>query len=125
RKEFSGANLLGRWNRTLGDGSRLQAQAYWDRSRRNYPGSFAETLDTLDVEVQHAFTWRGTHQVLWGGGWRHSRDDVTNSTSLAFLPAKTTLTLTNVFAQDTIELDERLRLTVGAKLERNNYTGWE
>ena len=125
RKEVSGTNLLARWNRTLADGATLQLQAYLDHSRRVYPGTFGETLNTFDIEAQHSFAWRGTHQILWGGGYRGSRDSVANSAALAFLPAKTRLTLANVFAQDTIALDERLRLTVGAKFEHNNYTGME
>lgn len=125
RKQISGANLLGRWVRTLRDNSTLQVQGYWDRSERNHPGSFAETLDTFDLDVHHNFAWRGNHEVLWGFGWRRSRDEVTNSPNLAFLPARKWLSLGNVFAQDTIALGDAWKLTLGAKLERNNYTGWE
>lgn len=125
RKQVDGANLLVRWNKAMEDGSTLQVQSYLDHSRRSYPGTFAETLDTIDLEAQHSFTWRGKHQILWGGGYRRSRDAVGNTAALAFLPANLRLTLANVFAQDTIALSERLRLTVGAKFERNNYTGLE
>lgn len=127
RKQVSGTNVLARWNRALDDGSALQVQAYLDHSRRDYPGTFAETLDTYDIAAQHSFTWRGTHQVLWGGGYRGSRDSVTNvpGATLAFLPAKARLSLANVFVQDSIELREHLRLTLGVKFERNNYTGLE
>jgi len=125
RKQLSGGNLLARWNRKLADGSDLQVQAYWDHSRRDHPGVFAESLDTFDLEVHHGFAWRRDHQVLWGGGLRRSTDRVTNTPVLAFLPAKKALHLGNVFVQDTIALDEALRLTLGAKVEHNNYTGWE
>jgi iron complex outermembrane receptor protein len=125
RKQVAGTNLLARWNKALDDGSAMQVQAYFDHSRRDYPGTFAESLDTYDIEAQHNFTWRGTHQILWGGGYRSSRDSVDNGPLLAFLPAKTRLSLANVFAQDTIALSERLRLTLGIKFERNNYTGLE
>jgi len=125
RKQISGANLLGRWNRKLADGSALQLQGYWDHSRRDYPGTFAETLDTIDLDAQHSLVWRADHQVQWGGGLRYSRDRATNSAVLAILPARKTLHLANVFAQDTIALDDSLRLTLGAKFEHNNYTGWE
>ena len=125
RKQVSGTNLLARWNRALDDGSAVQVQAYFDHNRRDHPGTFAETLDTYDIEAQHNFTWRGAHQILWGGGYRSSRDSVTNSAVLAFLPPKLRLSLANVFVQDTIALDERLRLTLGIKFEHNNYTGLE
>jgi iron complex outermembrane receptor protein len=125
RKTMSGANLLGRWNRALADNGGLQVQAYYDHSRRDYPGQFAESLDTLDLDIQHNFAAGAKHRVLWGGGARYSRDEVTNSARIAFLPSQKTLSLFNVFAQDTIALSEELDLTLGARLERNNYTGWE
>jgi iron complex outermembrane receptor protein len=50
---------------------------------------------------------------------------VTNSATLAFLPASKTLKWSNAFLQDEITLQERLRLTLGAKMESNPYTGWE
>lgn len=124
-KSVSGAHLLGRWNTTLADGSALQVQAYYDQTRRTYPGTFGEQLRTYDLDVQHRFTAGGRHDIVWGGGYRHSRDVVTNSAALAFLPASRTLTLANVFVQDSVALNEQLKLTVGAKLERNNYSGFE
>ena len=124
-KSISGANLLGRWNKTLAGGSVLQVQAYYDQTRRNYPGMFGEVLDTYDIDVQHRFSPGGRHNITWGGGYRYSHDDVTNSAVLAFLPASRDLTLGNVFVQDDIALTERLKLTVGTKLEHNNYTGFE
>jgi iron complex outermembrane receptor protein len=44
---------------------------------------------------------------------------------IAFLPANRDLSVANLFVQDTVTLGEGLRLTAGAKLERNSYTGLE
>jgi iron complex outermembrane receptor protein len=71
--------------------------------------------------------------VLWGGGYRHARDDIPSTLPLnpllasviRFVPQGRTLTWQNVFAQDEIRLADRLELTVGLKLESNDYTGWE
>jgi iron complex outermembrane recepter protein len=124
-KTIAGGNLLGRWNRTLGDGSVLQVQAYYDRTRRIYPGAFGEDLYTYDIGVQHSFLLGTHHDVVWGGGYRLMRDEVTNTAALAFLPPSLRLGLANVFLQDSISLDERLQLTLGTKLETNSYTGLE
>lgn len=124
-KQISGGNLIARWNRTLQDGATLEVQTYYDHTRRVYPGIFSESLDTYDVNVQHGFRWGTGHDIVWGGGYRYSRDAVTNSAGRAFLPADKTLTLANIFAQDDITLSERLKLTVGVRLEQNNYTGLE
>jgi iron complex outermembrane recepter protein len=124
-KTVSGFHLLGRWNRRLDQDASLQVQTYFDQTRRDYPGTFGEVLDTVDVDVQHSVAVGRQHEVVWGGGYRFSRDDVTNSAALAFLPGRRDLTLANLFAQDSIALNDRLRLTLGAKFEHNNYTGLE
>lgn len=126
-KTISGANLLGRWNRALADDANIQVQAYYDRTQRNYPGSagFGEVLDTYDIDVQHRFRWRKDHDIVWGGGYRRQNDHVDNSQFLQFLPTQKTLSRANIFVQDSIALSEPLKLTLGLKLEHNNYTGLE
>jgi iron complex outermembrane receptor protein len=124
-KTISGGNLLGRWNRVLGKGSAFQVQAYYDRTRRIYPGTFGEELDTYDIAAQHGFSLGAFNDIVWGGGYRLMRDDVTNSAALAFLPASRNLELSNIFLQDSITLHEHLQMTLGAKLEHNSYTGTE
>lgn len=124
-KQVSGGNLLARWNRTLLDGASLRLQVYYDHTRRSYPGTFGESLDTFDLDAQHSLRWGTNHDIVWGGGYRYSRDEIVNSAALAFIPSEKTLTLANIFAQDDITLAERLKLTVGLRLERNTYTGLE
>lgn len=124
-KTISGANLLGRWNHALGGDDSLQVQAYFDRTRRNYPGLFREQLDTYDIDVQHRFRWSKNQDIVWGGGYRVMEDHVTNSAALAFLPARRSLKLANIFVQDSIALSEALKLTLGVKLEHNSYSGTE
>lgn len=124
-KKVSGNNLLGRWNSDLSNGSSLQIQTYYDHTERDYPGLFSEVLDTFDIDVQHQFSLNKTHTIVWGGGYREAHDDVDHGVRLAVIPATRTLSWTSLFAQDEIALTPQLRLTVGAKLERNRYTGWE
>jgi iron complex outermembrane receptor protein len=124
-KRISGAHVIGRWNRALEGRSSLEVQTYFDHTRRDYPGTFGENLDVWDITIQHHVPWGTSHDLVWGGGYRLSRDDVTNTAALAFLPPQRTLTLANVFVQDTITLADDLQLIAGGKLERNNYTGVE
>lgn len=124
-KTFSGHNLLGRWSRDLRDGGNLQVQAYYDRTKRHYPGTFGEVVDTYDIDLQHRFRWGAKHDIVWGGGYRQSRDAFANTSVLAFLPERFNMKLASVFAQDSIALSEHLELTLGAKLEHNSYTGLE
>jgi iron complex outermembrane receptor protein len=64
--------------------------------------------------------------VLWGGGYRHAVDDVGAGLAFSrFIPENSRLDWINLFVQDEIRLSEKLELTAGIKLERNDYTGWE
>jgi iron complex outermembrane receptor protein len=125
KTKLSGVNLLGRWNQRLGDGSNLRLQAYYDRTERDQQGVFREELDIADLELQHALSALGAHAVVWGAGYRYANDRVQNSPGLAFLPAERHLSWWNIFAQDEIALSRSLALTLGARLENNDYTGGE
>jgi iron complex outermembrane receptor protein len=125
KTRIDGVNLLGRWNQRLSDGSNLRLQGYYDRTERDQPGVFREDLDVFDLEFHHSLKPLGRHTVIWGGGYRYARDQVTNSAALAFLPAERDLNWWNVFVQDEIALRSDLGLTLGTRLEGNDYTGVE
>lgn len=121
-----GGNLLGRWSRRLAGGSDLTVQAYFDRTHRLIPNTFEEDRDTWDLDVQHHLRPGARHNVVWGFGYRTTRDRIGNSAALAFLPDRRSVDLANVFAQDEVSLlGDRLRLTLGAKLEHHDSTGLE
>ncbi|HWI85835.1 MAG TPA: TonB-dependent receptor [Sphingomonas sp.] len=125
---MSGHNLLARWIHDTGSGSSLQVQAYYDHVQFSVPGYFANKLDTYDIQAQQNVSL-GNHVVVWGGGYRLMRDDFPTILSpvqaVAFDPQSRTLTLWNLFLQDTLPLTDRLKLTAGIKLEREPYTGLE
>ena len=125
--DLSGGNLLGRWSRTFSDQSNFTLQGYFDHTHRRIPGTFAEDLDTYDLDFQHHFAPGARHDVLWGAGFRLMDDQQHNDYPvLAFLPAHVRRESFNVFVQDEIALvKDQLALTVGAKLEHNYYTGYE
>jgi iron complex outermembrane receptor protein len=125
-RDLAGTNLLARWTKAGGDGSHLHLQAYYDRTERTQPGTIREMLDTYDVELHYGFNASRAHRFLVGTGYRHQRDDLENlGTALAFIPASRDLHRGYVFVQDEIALASNLALTLGLKLEHNNYTGWE
>ncbi|CUI09089.1 TonB-dependent receptor plug domain-containing protein [Massilia antarctica] len=121
----SGANLLGRTNGTLADGSDWRIQASLDHSERVQPGTGAQRLDIVDLDMQHGTRLGESHSLVWGGGYRHAWDRVSGGTLLAFFPADKNLNWANVFAQDKMQLSSTLRMSIGVKLEHNTYTGTE
>ncbi|MEA2695612.1 MAG: iron complex outerrane recepter protein, partial [Acidobacteriota bacterium] len=99
---------------------------YVDHTHRRTPDLFEERRDTYDVDLQHHFVPSPRQEVVWGVGYRVTGDRVGNSAVIAFLPDRRTESLLNLFAQDEITLlPDRVHLTLGSKLEHNDYTGFE
>lgn len=120
-----GANLTGRWEHALSDGASLSVQAYYDHRSRQVPPTFKDSVDIADLQFQHSLPRLGSHSLVWGGEYRYNRDSVSNSPYVAFLPADADQSWASLFAQDEIALRDDLRLTAGARVERNPYTGAE
>ena len=118
--ELRGANLLGRWNRDLRSGDSLHVLAYWDHTERT-----SQRLDTGSVEFRHALHERRGHRLLWGGGLRQDRDRIENGAGVAFIPADKDLNSWNIYGLDEIALGPDVDLSLGAKVDRNSYTGEE
>ena len=123
---MTGHNLLGRWTRRFDGSSELQVQTYYDYSSRTASGANGDSVSVYDLDIQHSFSLGQSHNIVWGGGYRLSKDTFINTpTGAYFSPTSRTLTVGNFFIQDTISLSSALKLTLGTKFEHNNYTGFE
>lgn len=121
----AGRSLLARVTRTLPTSGELQCQFYVDHTERSIPNTFGESRTTYDVDVQHHLQLAGRHDLVWGAGYRLSKDAVVNSTFVTFLPVERSDPTASVFMQDKIDLwDRKLFLTLGSKFEHNHYTGY-
>jgi iron complex outermembrane recepter protein len=124
--EVAGGHLLGRWTHQFSPESELQLQTYYDRSDRRIPGLWEEERNTYDLDLQHRFAWRERHEMMWGFNYRMSMDDIVNSPTVGFIPDQRTLHMINGFIQDEIELaPDFLGVTLGSKLEHNEFSGFE
>lgn len=123
---LAGAHLLSRWERRLDSGAVVSVQGYFDRTERDVRTIFGERLNIADLQFQYASAPHPRHAWVWGAQHRYGKDKVNNETAFfGFLPARVDQKWSSVFAQDEIAVSQRLRLTVGARLERNDYTGTE
>lgn len=124
--ELTGGNLMARWKRVLNDRSDFQVQAYIDRTNHFEP-EFGETRDTFDIDFLDHLTLPWQQNFLWGLGARVSPSNLVQTVpSINFLPNQLTDQIYSGFVQDEIPfLDRRLALTVGTKLEHNNYNGFQ
>jgi iron complex outermembrane receptor protein len=124
RLENSGASVRARWTRRFADGSDLRIQSYVDQSERDDFILFSPESDIFDIEVQRSVPF-GEHRVLWGGGYRKARDEVDNGFLFGFVPSSRELEWANLFVQTELAVADNLDLTLGIKLEDNDYTGVE
>src|SRR5690606_7002096 len=63
---------------------------------------------------------------IWGANYRYSRDDFSNESPIfGMLPEEENQSWLSLFGQDEIALTQNLNFTVGARAERNPYTGYE
>jgi iron complex outermembrane receptor protein len=100
---MSGANLRAEVQRDLAATGQLRMHAWLDQTRRSKPGVGMQQIDTVDIEAQHLVRF-GAHGVTWGGGYRHSRDQIDGGPVLRFTPARRNLRWSHLFVQDELTL---------------------
>ena len=121
------ANTLGRWTRQWSPRSSVEVQAYYDRTYRNEDERARGVTDTADLTFQHNFGLGERNDLTWGLGYRfiHVAVEQTNP-ALQVRDPRANLQLFSVFIQDEFKLiPDKLALTAGVKLERNDFTGLE
>lgn len=123
--KMSGGNVLGRWTRELPNDGQLALQIYYDRTNREI-AVLSEHRDTLDIDLQHRFAFGDVQTIVWGGGYRFGSDDIEGNFDISLRPASRSTNLFNAFLQDEVTIvKDRLLLTLGSKLEHNDFTGFE
>ncbi len=134
-QQVAGGNLLTRWQHEVSASDSFTWQAYIDYSRRDWPAHLQENRRTVDLDFQYRTRRFAGHDLVMGAAYRHSSDTlepsardvpVTAVNYTVFNPTSTRRQLLSAFVQDDIILSpDLLVLTLGIKLEHNDYTGLE
>src|SRR5258708_7637605 len=123
--QYTGGNILGRWNHTS-ERSSMSLQMYYDNTTISDHSLFGDHQNILDIDFQHGFHVGDSQQFVWGLGYRSIRDKNESSFTVSLQPNQVTLNQFSTFLQDEISLvDNRLQITLGSKFERNEFTGFE
>jgi iron complex outermembrane recepter protein len=123
--ETTGGNILANWTHDFSAESELALKLYYDHQDRDRV-VYAEKRDTFDLDLQHHWKLGERNDIVWGLGYNVTSDSLDNSEFVSFNPADRTTVVYSAFLQDEITvIQDRLRLTLGSKLEHNDYTGWE
>lgn len=127
--DLKGSNLLARWKSAVSATDEWAWQFYYDSYERRY-FNLGEQRDTVDLDFQHRFLGGERHDIVWGAGYRQTRDSMDNTFAVSYVPANRTDRVVSAFFQDEIALSrdsgwDSLHLIVGSKFEHNGYTGFE
>ncbi len=121
----NGANILGRWKHELQNGSDITLQAYYDLVNREVNIGKSHT-QTFDMDFQHNIALNSWNNLTWGLGYRYINSGFGNTFYISYLPENYYESLYSGFLQDKITLiPDKLSLTVGTKLEHNDFSGFE
>ena len=125
RAHLAGGNVLGWWKHAFSDRSDTTLHFYYDRADRR-DVLLSEIRHTVDLDFDHHLALGNRHDIVWGLGYRFTAGRTAGSLTFSFNPSARGDGLYSGFVQDEITLlPDRLRLTLGTKLEHNNYSGLE
>jgi iron complex outermembrane receptor protein len=123
--ETKGGNLDAQWSNLTGLESEVNMKlsySFYDHQEIKYDSKGYN----IDVEIQHQTSPLLNHSVVWGGGYRMSYNNITSTQYFSVDDAVNDSQIWNLFVQDTLDFPEQnMALTLGAKLEDNDYTGSE
>lgn len=123
--QTSGGDLNFRYQTVQADGTGLVAQAYFDRTLRTH-ASIGETRDTIDLDFVDRFRLGDSNLLSVGAGLRWIPFNVISTVAGENLVPPTGVDhIYTGFLQDEIRLGEAVNLTLGAKLQQNNYSGFD
>ena len=122
--DMGGGFIQSTWNHISSPRSDFNLQGAFTRYERDDPLE-PETRDTFDLDFQNHIAWGARQDIVWGLGYRYTTDRFGSSLTVSFNPPGRALQLFSSFVQDEIALaPDKLYLTVGTKLEHNDYTGF-
>lgn len=122
----SGGDIVGQWRHKFENGSDIYLEAYADRTIR-IGELFGETRNTFDIDFLHRFKVADRHQISYGVGLHWSPNRFEPKTPIINLQPNVEVDYTHTgFIQDEIHfLNDKAILTVGTKLEGNNFSGFD
>ncbi len=122
---ISGANVLMRVRREMSREESWEVLSYFDHTLREIPSFWKERRNTTALSAKYRRP-AGAHDLLFGTDVNVSTDDIADLGLGTMRPRQRTTHTAGAFVQDTWTVwPQRLSLTAGAKLEHNNFSGFE
>lgn len=119
-----GANLQARWTHAYGERDEASLFGYVDHVDRKL-SVFGEERTTANLDFQRRTPLSARQDFTFGASLRGSYAVTEDSFAIAWRDDHRLDSMFSTFAQDEIVLEpERWALTLGAKLEHDDYSGW-
>ena len=120
----SGGNVLGRYRRRGSGDSEMELRVYYDQTHRDDP-SFLDDLHTVDGEFQHRLAIGTRQDVTWGISDRFMANENHGKGLFVLDPSSSRDNIVAGFVQHQLAIRRRAHLTLGTKLEHNDFSGFE
>ena len=121
--KYDGQNLSGSYENRISDALTAKLRLIYEKTgvRR---AMFAEDVTSMDAEAQADYAISGSQTLTIGASYTSFDHAFTGSTAVSMPNGKGYIQ--SLFAQDEVLLmDNRLKLLLGAKAEKNNLANWE
>ncbi len=119
-----GANLQARWTHAYGERDEFSLLGFVDHTSRTL-SVFAEDRTTASLDFQRRMPLSARQDFTWGAALRGSYSATEDTFQIAWRDNSRMETMFSAFAQDEIVLEPgRWTLTAGAKLEHDDFSGW-
>jgi iron complex outermembrane receptor protein len=120
---LSGGFVQGQWMHRYGPHADTSLEMSFDRYERY--DVLREKRGTFDVNFKHHFLLGNRQDMVWGFEYRRSLSTTNGTLTFSLVPANLTTQLFSSYVQDQVALlPNHLLLTIGTKLEHNDYTGF-
>lgn len=112
------------WEHNGGPTTKTSVLGNFEHFDRDMP-EVATRRTTWSLDLQQSKVGAAMHHWVWGLGFRRTSDQTDGTFLVSLDPADRSEDLWSGFVSDEITLAPKTWLTLGAKLERNGFTGWE
>ena len=117
-----GSNLNLKWSKTISPDSGFYIQTYYNERNREAYGADRK-ISTFDFDFNHFFNITPSNRITWGAGYRNDKDRIEDSFSVSFDPNENSNYLLSYFLQDELSIGNTFNLSLGIKVEDNEYSG--
>jgi iron complex outermembrane receptor protein len=121
---IGGGNVLAHWRHEMSADSGYEVRFYYDYTHRNDP-TFIDDLSTLDLDFLEHLPLGARQRITWDLTGRSMYAIDHGKGLLNLNPPDARYNLFSGFVQDEISLPHAVRLTLGTKLEHNDFSGLE